>query len=184
MSAAPGLVAPLVRSPSTAQGASGLFMRPMGAADVEAVAELEARCHFSPWTAGQFADGLRAGYFCPCLLRPDGSLLAYLVGMAGFEEWHLLNVTVAPESRGQGLARLLLAELEAQACRTQAGTLWLEVRPSNARAVQLYERLGYAKVGARRGYYAAEAGGREDAWVMRKDLPMEGAQAETEGGPR
>lgn len=156
-------------------GVGALFLRSMVAADAESVAALEALCHFSPWTAGQFADGLRAGYFCPCLMRPDGTLLAYLVGMAGFEEWHLLNVTVAPECRGQGLARLLLAELEAQARRTRAATLWLEVRPSNARARQLYERLGYTKVGVRRGYYAAEAGGREDAWVMRKDLPVDGA---------
>lgn len=161
-----------LRSPEEAAG-RGILLRPMDEADLAAVAGLEARCHFSPWTAGQFSDGLRAGYFCPCLFRPDGTLLAYLVGMAGFEEWHLLNVTVAPECRGQGLARLLLAELEAQARRTQAGTLWLEVRPANLRAWQLYERQGWVKVGVRRGYYAAEGGVREDAWVMRKDLPAE-----------
>lgn len=147
-----------------------LTLRQMALSDVAAVVMLEAQSHFSPWSVGQFSDGLRAGYFCPCLVLPDGRIAAYLVGMAGFEEWHLLNVTVAPAWRGQGLARQLLAELEAQAQRTQAGTLWLEVRPSNMRACQLYERLGYVKVGVRRAYYAAEGGSREDAWVMRKDL--------------
>lgn len=162
---------PRVTLRAAPEATAGVFLRAMDEADVEAVAALEARSHFSPWTAGQFNDGLRAGYFCPCLFRPDGTLLAYLVGMAGFEEWHLLNVTVASECRGQGLARLLLGELDAQALRTQAAQLWLEVRPGNTRAWRLYERLGWVKVGVRRAYYAAEAGGREDAWVMRKDLP-------------
>ncbi len=45
----------------------------------------------------------------------------------------------------------------------------LEVRPSNASAVRMYERYGFQKIGVRRGYYPAQSG-REDALVMRVAL--------------
>ena len=45
--------------------------------------------------------------------------------------------------------------------------LFLEVRPSNAPALELYTRSGFAKVAVRRGYYPARVG-REDAWVFSK----------------
>jgi ribosomal-protein-alanine N-acetyltransferase len=44
--------------------------------------------------------------------------------------------------------------------------LWLEVRVSNTRAMQVYERYGYARVGERKNYYPADQGHREDAVVM------------------
>jgi ribosomal-protein-alanine N-acetyltransferase len=43
----------------------------------------------------------------------------------------------------------------------------LEVRPSNARALAVYERYGFARIGLRKNYYPAGIGGREDAIVMR-----------------
>ena len=47
--------------------------------------------------------------------------------------------------------------------------IFLEVRPSNRPAIQLYRSLGFVQVGIRRGYYQA-VGGREDALVHRLDL--------------
>jgi len=44
------------------------------------------------------------------------------------------------------------------------------VRPSNDRAVEVYERYGFAGIGVRRGYYPAAHGAREDAIVMRLTL--------------
>jgi len=46
----------------------------------------------------------------------------------------------------------------------------LEVRPSNATAVQFYERHGYLRIGRRKDYYPAGKGKREDALVMQKTL--------------
>jgi ribosomal-protein-alanine N-acetyltransferase len=44
--------------------------------------------------------------------------------------------------------------------------LWLEVRRSNQRARDLYERYGFREIGLRRAYYPAGFGRREDAVVM------------------
>ena len=43
--------------------------------------------------------------------------------------------------------------------------VFLEVRPSNERAIALYTSMGFKEVGVRPGYYPAE-GGREDAIVL------------------
>jgi [ribosomal protein S18]-alanine N-acetyltransferase len=47
--------------------------------------------------------------------------------------------------------------------------LYLEVRPSNAAALALYARSGFARIGVRKNYYRAEDG-REDALVLARSL--------------
>jgi [ribosomal protein S18]-alanine N-acetyltransferase len=94
------------------------------------------------------------------------ALLGYFVAMQGVQEVHLLNITVAPEFQSQGLAVLMLDALRLWAQTQQAECIWLEVRKSNARAIQVYTRYGYSRVGERKNYYPSHAGQREDAVVM------------------
>jgi ribosomal-protein-alanine N-acetyltransferase len=44
--------------------------------------------------------------------------------------------------------------------------MFLEVRPSNPKAIKLYRSLGFNEIGMRPGYYPAANGKREDAIVM------------------
>jgi ribosomal-protein-alanine N-acetyltransferase len=143
-----------------------LRRRPMALADLDAVMAIEARAYSHPWSRGNFVDSLVAGYLAEVLECTQDGLRAYLVAMEGADELHLLNLTVHPESQGQGLGRA-----------RGLGTLWLEVRESNHRARALYRQGGFAEVGRRRGYYPA-AVRREDAVVM--SLPLRGA--DTAGG--
>ena len=48
---------------------------------------------------------------------------------------------------GQGLGARLMREVHVEARRRGARTLWLGVYDRNVRAVQFYERFGFAKVG-------------------------------------
>ena len=144
--------------------------RPMTVGDLDAVLSVEAVCYSFPWTRGNFVDSLAAGYRCELRLDADGALLGYSVAMPGFEEMHLLNLSVSPAHQGQGHARALMARLIADAQGQGMGSLWLEVRPSNARARALYDRLGFVEAGLRRAYYPAAGGRREDAVVM--SLPL------------
>jgi len=73
------------------------------------------------------------------------------------------------ELQGRGLSRRLLDDLLALAASSCAQTVFLEVRPSNQRALRLYANAGFCEVGLRRGYYPA-AKGREDALVLAKEL--------------
>lgn len=148
-----------------------LTVVPMGVALLDAVMSIEVRAYSFPWSRGNFVDAIASGYLTHCLVAPDGQLLGYQVAMAGVDEWHLLNVTVAPEHQGRGLALHLLRLLADHARSTRAEWLWLEVRPSNGRARDLYARFGFEQVGVRRDYYPDGGGRREDALVLRLPLP-------------
>lgn len=147
-----------------------LDYRPMLAADLAEVVALEQRVYPHPWTHGNFVDSLDSDYPAWVLRDADGKLLGYFLLMLVVDEAHLLNVAVDGALQGQGLGRFLLGQ--AGACARQHGMLsiLLEVRPSNTRALDIYQRYGFEQIGRRKGYYPASDGLREDAIVMRYTL--------------
>ena len=142
----------------------------MTAGDLAEVMAIERVAYAHPWTEGNFADSLRAGYCMQLLRAADGALIGYFVAMRGVDEVHLLNITVAPQRQRCGWGRLMLDALAHWARGQGAQWLWLEVRVSNTQARRVYEAHGFRRVGERRGYYPAGAGRREDAIVMSLQL--------------
>jgi ribosomal-protein-alanine N-acetyltransferase len=159
-----------VRAGSVPHHGAAPVMRVMTVDQLDAVLAIEVQAYTFPWTRGNFIDSIAAGYLARALFAADGELIGYFVAMPGFEEMHLLNVTVASRHEGQGHARRLLAELYALSASFSATAVWLEVRESNARARTLYLREGFTEAGRRRDYYPAPAGQREDAILMTRSL--------------
>jgi [ribosomal protein S18]-alanine N-acetyltransferase len=152
---------------------------PMTLSDLDVVEGIEKQAYEFPWTRGNFVDSLVSDYAAWMLVRDQDAprradrrreCLGYYLAMPGVEEMHLLNITIRPELQGQGLARLLMAHLKEASKAQGAHMLWLEVRESNARARQLYQREQFELVGRRKAYYPAAGGQREDALVMRFNL--------------
>lgn len=143
-------------------------IRPMTLADLPVIAALDAQCYTFPWTLGNFADSLHSGYRC-CVYAYDVNIIGYAVMMRAVDESHLLNITIAPESQGQGWGRKLMAHVVICAQQDNVDWLWLEVRPSNVVAKKLYESMAFEFVAVRKNYYPAVEG-REDAVIMR--LPL------------
>jgi ribosomal-protein-alanine N-acetyltransferase len=139
---------------------------PMALEHLDAVLAIENAAYAFPWSRGNFVDSIVAGYPARVLLDARAALLGYFVAMAGVDEMHLLNITVAPAVQGRGHARHMMAALVALCSQYAARELWLEVRLSNTRAREIYERLGFVEVGIRKGYYPAGFARREDAAVM------------------
>lgn len=139
-------------------------LAPMREADLAEVMAIESEIYSHPWTRGNFADSLRAGYACRTW-RLGAELLGYFVLMAAAGEAHLLNLSIAPGRQRSGHGAALLREAAQLARGEGARHLFLEVRPSNSAAQSLYTRFGFRKVAVRRGYYPARSG-REDALVL------------------
>lgn len=139
-------------------------LAPMREADLAEVIAVEQAIYTHPWTRGNFADSISAGYACRTW-RVGGELAGYFVLMAAAGEAHLLNLSVAAAYQRSGHGTTLLGEAIALARGLAARNLFLEVRPSNRAAQGLYTRYGFRKVAVRRGYYPAQAG-REDALVL------------------
>lgn len=142
--------------------------RPMRPADLEQVVALEESLYTHPWTHGNFADSLHAGYSCWTLDRA-GVVVGYGVLMLGPDEAHLLNLSIGAKMQRRGYGRMLLAHFMGVARESGARSIFLEVRPSNLVARDLYRRDGFREIGLRRGYYPARFG-REDAIVMAREL--------------
>jgi [ribosomal protein S18]-alanine N-acetyltransferase len=132
---------------------------------LDEVLVVEQSAYSHPWTRGNFVDSLRAGYQAQVLFAGE-TVLGYFVAMKGVDEVHLLNLTVAPAFQRQGWGRVMLDALAIWSRGQGAQWLWLEVRASNERALRIYERHGYRRVGERKNYYPAHFGQREDAAVM------------------
>jgi ribosomal-protein-alanine N-acetyltransferase len=155
-------------------------LQPMTESWFEAVQRVEQSAYPHPWTRGNFSDSLRAGYQALVLTGgsgPNAELLGYFVAMKGVDEVHLLNITVAPVHQRQGWARVMLDALALWSRGEGAQWLWLEVRLSNVRAREVYERYGFRHVGSRREYYPAANATREDAVVM--SLALNAGNSET-----
>lgn len=140
----------------------------MAEQDLPRVVAVEDRIYDFPWTEGNFRDALRSGYDA-AVVEFGGSLVGYRVMMYGPGEAHLLNLSIAADWQRRGFGRQLLLACLHDARQAGAETLFLEVRPSNAAGLALYEGTGFTRIGVRRGYYPA-VGGREDAWVMSRPL--------------
>lgn len=139
--------------------------RPMLEADVDRIILIERAAYPYPWTRGNFMDCLYSGYSC-WVIEVAGELVGYSILMVGAGEGHVLNCCVSPGWQGRGLGRLAMRRLIAGAAEYGVECLFLEVRPSNGKAISLYESLGFETVGLRRHYYPADQG-HEDALVMR-----------------
>jgi ribosomal-protein-alanine N-acetyltransferase len=139
-------------------------LAPMLEQDLGEVIAIERAIYTHPWTRGNFADSLRAGYECRTY-RLNGELIGYFVLMVAVGEAHLLNLSVAAPHQRRGYGSALLDEATRLARSLGAANVFLEVRPSNRAAQELYFRYGFRKVAVRRNYYPAHSG-REDALVL------------------
>jgi len=145
-----------------------LAWRPLREADLAYVVALEAQIHAYPWTMGNFRDALAAGYAAHVGER-ECRIVAYGVLMAVSGEAQILNLSVVPDARREGLGRSLLRRFVDDARWLGAEQIFLEVRASNVAAIALYETEGFAPIARRVGYYpgATPDAAREDALVMR-----------------
>lgn len=143
-------------------------IRLMQPSDLKAVAGVERAAYDYPWSLGIFRDCLLAGYFS-VVLDVAGTVTGYAIMSVAAAEAHLLNLCVHPSSQRLGYGRMLLNAALARAGDAGADKVFLEVRPSNHRALQLYYSVGFQQIGIRPAYYQA-AHGREDAVILSVDL--------------
>jgi [ribosomal protein S18]-alanine N-acetyltransferase len=139
---------------------------------LDRVLHIENSVYPHPWSRANFEDSIQTGYQMQVLTTSNLDVLGYFVAMKGFEEVHLLNITVPAAYQRQGWAKLMLDALAVWARGQSAHWLWLEVRASNERALAIYKTHGFKLVSVRQDYYpkGPKANGREDAIVMSLQL--------------
>ena len=136
--------------------------------ELQTIAELDARAFEFPWSLGDFEGSWRAGHQF-IAIRDNDQLVGYAVYMSIFENAELLTIAIDRPFQGKGYGRVLLEQLCARLASWGIENFFLEVRPSNTKALGLYQKLGFEEISRRKDYYPTHDG-REDAIVMCKKL--------------
>lgn len=148
---------------------------PMAAEHLDRLEQLERMCFSRPWSKKMLAEELDNQ--CAAFLVAVEPETEKAVGYAGLlvvaDEGYITNVAVDPSCRRQGVVAQLLQVFDNFAKGNHLAFLTLEVRPSNAAAIALYEGFGFREVGRRRNYYDLP---KEDALILTKYYTEEAAQ--------
>ncbi len=150
-------------------------IRPGGMGDSARMAQIHAEGFAHPWSRQEFERQLSQGAVAD-LLVSQGIFGEIATGLAISQivagEAELFSIVLDREVRGRRLAARLLEAHAARLRRAGAQCLFLEVAADNAAALALYHRLGFSRIGRRRGYYPGGNAGsvRRDALTLRLDL--------------
>ncbi len=133
-------------------------------ADLDVIVAIEAQSFPTPWSRTLLASELD---------QPGSIYLVAVIGgaVAGFiglwhvmDEGHICTLAVDPDNRGLGLGELLVLAALNAAIEVGSDAVHLEYRVGNDPAARLYEKLGFERVGLRKGYYSDTG---EDAVLAR-----------------
>ena len=143
-----------------------MIIEVMNSNHVTPIAELERICFSDPWSERSISSELD-NKLALWLVAVEGETVAgYIGSQTVMDETDMMNVAVHPDFRRQGIAENLVAVLVENLKKMGSHCLTLEVRVSNAPAIALYEKLGFAQIGRRKNYYRNP---REDALILRKE---------------
>lgn len=142
-----------------------LTIKPMEQIDINAVVAIEEESYgLHHWSKESFFNELSndlAKYFC--VFNEDGVLVGYAGIWRILEEAHITNISVKPDFRRKKIGETLLKTIIDFCYREGVKYLTLEVRVSNQKAINLYEKYGFKSLGVRKAYYQDN---NEDALIM------------------
>jgi [ribosomal protein S18]-alanine N-acetyltransferase len=159
-----------------------LQLKPLTAADLPAVIELDRLCFGGLWSLEGYQRELNSdrSHFLLLSVTDDKALAESLslpileseiteelLGIGCFweilEEAHVTLLGIHPKYQRQGLGKLLLEALLDKARSLGLERATLEVRASNQGAISLYEKFGFKLAGRRSHYYPDND---EDALIL------------------
>ncbi|GAA4698087.1 ribosomal protein S18-alanine N-acetyltransferase [Nocardioides conyzicola] len=146
-----------------------MTVRPATAADVSAIADLEAdNLGVDAWSEGLVREGVVGNLptISYLVAEVDGTVVGHATASVVADIAELQRIAVDPAHRRTGVASELLDAVVDAARSGGADRLLLEVREDNAGAIAFYAARDFVEVHRRRGYYRDGT----TAVVMRRSL--------------
>jgi ribosomal-protein-alanine N-acetyltransferase len=110
----------------------------------------EQQFRFSRRAMRGFAEAKNA---VTALAEAGGELVGFCIAEVEERVGYVVTLDVAPAWRRNGLAALLMTELERRTRAAGAGGMALHVFTGNLGAIRFYEAIGYERVGIAQGFY-------------------------------
>lgn len=133
--------------------------------DIDDILRIETLSFTRPWTREMYLSELEHGDVSFFYIARDavGEAIGFCSWWLVLDEVHINNLAVLPEYRQGGIGTAIVERVLADGAARGAHRATLEVRQSNAPALALYGKLGFAVTGVRRGYYTHPD---EDALIL------------------
>jgi [ribosomal protein S18]-alanine N-acetyltransferase len=143
------------------------MIRKMTESDLPIVVEVEKITFSDPWSFASFKSDLKNEMAFPLIAELENKVAGYSCNYVVADEMQIGNFAVAPDFRGQGIAKMLMDEIIKIAIEKKCDSIFLEVRESNTPARTLYQAFGFKPIGRRVDYYRNP---KENAIIMVKEL--------------
>ena len=133
--------------------------------DLDQISTIEKETNKYPWSPNNFQSSMEAGN-SSIVLKYKKNILGYAFFSVVGTDSHLLNITVSKNYQGRGYGKKILEKVLFQSKVLGATIVFLEVRVSNYRAIDFYEKFGFKRDAIRYNYY--DGNPKEDALLMSK----------------
>lgn len=137
---------------------------PLAESHLDQVWQIEQQAHSHPWKESMVRNLTSRGA-CHFAMVMDDRVIGYFYAQNIVGEVSLLNIVVDTAMQGKGYGKQLTQFFLDQCEVLNAESAWLEVRESNVRAFELYQKLGFNEIDRRIDYYPTQKG-KEDAIIM------------------
>ena len=133
--------------------------------DLDQISTIEKETNKYPWSPNNFQSSMEAGN-SSIVLKYKKNILGYAFFSVVGTDSHLLNITVSKNYQGRGYGKKILEKVLFQSKVLGATIVFLEVRVSNYKAINFYEKFGFKRDAVRYNYY--DGNPKEDALLMSK----------------
>lgn len=141
-----------------------IFIRKGEIRDVRGIASIEKACFPMPWSEETVLNEMQNNELATYIVAEfEGTIVGYIGFWRVMDTFDINNIAVLPEYRRRGIGRSLLERVLLLMEEMSAENIFLEVRPSNLAAIEMYRRAGFEEVGIRKAYYEDNG---EDAIIM------------------
>lgn len=134
----------------------------MGLSDLDEAYKIEVDVNPSPWKYETFLSSFEVGHK-GLICKNDNRMIGFIIFSPIIPEAHILSISVRNEMQSKGIGTLLLKSMLDQCKVMNYKKIFLEVRVSNLKAINFYEKFGFSKDAIRNNYYTDNS---EDALLM------------------
>ena len=135
--------------------------------DLDKILEIENESFIKPFKKENFLYELNENPFSRFYkLVIDNEIIGFLLLYVTFDSSSIVQIAIKKDKRNQGFAGFLLQNVEKLLIKEEVNFITLEVRVSNQKAINLYQKHGFKIVSTRKNYYE----NHEDAYLMIKEL--------------
>lgn len=121
--------------------------------DVDEVFSLEKELFSDPWPKHFFFEELENEFANYYVYKNEEEIIGYAGMWQMFENCDLTNIAIKKEYQGKGYGEKLLKFMIKEAIKNNCEFMHLEVRVSNIKAKNLYEKFGFEETRIRKHYY-------------------------------